>query len=238
MNYELDREKGRKQKRRYHVNLLRLWKTREELASFDSSGPVIKNLLYEHSFSSGEGKETWKDVKISSELNEEQTKQVQLLLEEFSDILSNVPDQRNAVAHNIDTGQACLIRSSTYRIPRSLIKAVNEELDEMLAMGIVRPSTSPWASPVVIVSKPDGTIRFCIDYRKLNSVTKMDAYSIPRTDEMLEKIATAKSISKIDLTKGYWQIPSDERTIAKSAFITPQGLFEFIVISGVASPTI
>ena len=80
LNYELDREKGRKQKRSYHVNLLRLWKTRNELASFVSSGPVTENLLHEHSFSSGEGKETWKDVKISSELNEEQTKQVPLLL--------------------------------------------------------------------------------------------------------------------------------------------------------------
>ena len=64
----------------------------------------------------------------------------------------------------------------------------------MLAMGIVRPSTGPWASPVVIVPKPDGTIRFCIDYGKLNGVTKMDVYPIPRTDEMLEKIARAKII--------------------------------------------
>ena len=81
VNYELDREKGRKEKRTYHLNLLRLWKTRDELASFVSSGPVTKNLLHEHSFSSSEGNETWKDVKISSELNEEQTKQVQQLLE-------------------------------------------------------------------------------------------------------------------------------------------------------------
>ena len=74
------------------------------------------------------------------------------------------------------------MRSLSYRIPQSVIKAVNEELGEMLAVGIVGPSTSPWAYPVVIVPKPDGTIRFCIDYRKLNSVTKMDAYPIPRTD--------------------------------------------------------
>ena len=78
------------------------------------------------------------------------------------------------MVHNIDTRQASPIRSSRYRyrIPQSLIKAVNEELDEMLAMGIVRPVTSFGASPVVIVPKPDGTIRFCIDYSKLNGVTK------------------------------------------------------------------
>ena len=77
----------------------------------------------------------------------------------------------------------------------------------MLEMGIVRPSTSPWVSPVVIVPKPDGNIRFCVDYCKLNCVTKMDAYPMPRTDQMLEKIAKAKFISTIDITKGYWQIP-------------------------------
>ena len=134
------------------------------------------------------------------------------------------------MVHHIDTGKASPIRSSPYRIPQSLIKAVNEELDEMLSMGIFRPSTSPWASPVVIVPKPDGTIRFCIDYGKLNNVTKMDAYPIPRTEEMLEKIARAKFISKIDLTKEYWQIPLDKLTIPKSAFISPRGLFEFVVM--------
>jgi hypothetical protein len=132
--------------------------------------------------------------------------------------------------HSIDTGQANPIRSIPYRIPQASVKLVNDELDRMLALGIVRPSTSPWVSPVVIVPKPDGTIRFCVDYRKLNRVTKMDAYPIPRTDQMLEKIATARFISTIDLTKGYWQIPLEEQAIPKSAFITPRGLFEFIVM--------
>jgi hypothetical protein len=93
LTYELDRENGRKQKRTYHINLLRLWKTRCELASFASSGPVSEDLVCEHNFSSGEKKETWKDVKISSELKGEQKEQVEKLLEEFSDIFSNVPNQ-------------------------------------------------------------------------------------------------------------------------------------------------
>jgi hypothetical protein len=93
LTYELDRKKGQKQKRTYHINLLRLWKTRCELASVASSGPVSEDLVREHNFSSVEKKETWKDVKISSELNGEQKEQVQQLLEEFSDIFSNVPNQ-------------------------------------------------------------------------------------------------------------------------------------------------
>ncbi|CAB4040647.1 Hypothetical predicted protein [Paramuricea clavata] len=97
-------------------------------------------------------------------------------------------------------------------------------------MGIVRPSKSPWASPMVIVPKPDGTIRFCVDFRKLNNVTKMDAYPIPRMDQMLEKVAQARYISTLDMIKRYWQIPLNEDSIPKSAFITAQGLFEFTVM--------
>ena len=199
MNYELDREKGRKQKRTYHINLLRLWKTREEISSFAPSGPLPEHLSHEHSFPSVEKEETWKDVEISSELSGAQTAKVRELLKEFSDIFSNIPSRTNVAVHSIDIGQASPIRSGPYRIPQSLVNAVNKELDQMLEMGIVRPSTSPWASPVVIVPKPDGNIRFCVDYRKLNRVTKMDAYPMPRTDQMLEKIAKAKFISTIDL---------------------------------------
>lgn len=100
----------------------------------------------------------------------------------------------------------------------------------MLKMGIIRTSSSPWASPVVIVPKPDGSIRFCVDYRKLNSITEMDAYPMPRMDRMLDKIGKAKYITTLDLTKGYWQIPLEGSTIPKSAFISARGLFEFLVM--------
>ena len=83
---------------------------------------------------------------------------------------------------------------------------------------------SPWASPVVIVPKPDRTIRFCVDYRKVNKVTKMDAYPIPSMERMIDKVASAKYISTLDLTKGYWQISLETSTIEKSAFITTKGL--------------
>ena len=95
---------------------------------------------------------------------------------------------------------------------------------------IIRPSNSPWASPGVFVPKSDGTIRFCVDYRKLNSVTKMDAYPIPSMERMIEKVASAKFITKLDLTKGYWQVPLEKTAIEKSAFITSKGLYEFLVM--------
>ena len=163
LNYEVDRGKGNKQKRVYHINLLKLWKTREELAAFSRSGPISPE-KQEGCNPWGNQEETWRDVEISPELSKEQLSAIQILLQEYSDIFSNIPSRTSVTEHKIYTGEATPIRSPPYRIPQSLIERVNEELHQMLEMGIVRPSKSGpplWASPVVIVPKPDGTIRLC-----------------------------------------------------------------------------
>ena len=99
----------------------------------------------------------------------------------------------------------------------------------MLQTGVIRPSKSPWASPIVMVEK-DGSIRFCVDYRKLNKVSKFDAYPLPRAEEIFESIGPAKVISTLDLAKGYWQIPMAPESQEKTAFTTPFGLYEFQVM--------
>ena len=101
----------------------------------------------------------------------------------------------------------------------------------MLVTGVVRPSSSPWASPVVIVTKKDGKPRFCIDYRRLNKVTRRDAYPLPRIDDILDNLRGSRYRSSIDLTSGYWQIPVAEVDIEKTAFVVNgRGLFEFLVM--------
>ncbi|CAM5085810.1 unnamed protein product [Natator depressus] len=100
----------------------------------------------------------------------------------------------------------------------------------MLQMGVISPSGSAWASPVVLVPKPDGEIRFCVDYCKLNAVTRPDNYPMPRTDELLEKLGWAEFISTLVLIKGYWQVPLDESAKERSAFTTQVGLYEFNVL--------
>ncbi|CAM4682139.1 unnamed protein product [Caretta caretta] len=105
----------------------------------------------------------------------------------------------------------------------------------MLQMGVICPSRSAWASPVVLVPKPDGEICFCVDYHKLNAVTRPDNYPMPRTDELSEKLGCAQFISTLDLTKGYWQVPLDESAKERSPFITHilrlyVGLYEFNVL--------
>ncbi|CAM4939939.1 unnamed protein product [Rotaria socialis] len=101
------------------------------------------------------------------------------------------------------------------------------EVKKMLDNGIISPSHSPWASPVVIVKKRDGSPRFCIDFRRLNSITRKDVYPLPRIDDVIDKLNGSTIFSKLDLRSGYFQVPLavDERD--KTAFITADGLWEF-----------
>ena len=104
------------------------------------------------------------------------------------------------------------------------------ELQVMMADGLIKESSSEWSSPLVIVKKKDGSNQICIDYRKLNAVTKFDAYPIPRVDEMLDAIGNAKYISTLDLAKGYWQIPMEAQDREKTAFSSTIGLCQFTVM--------
>lgn len=95
---------------------------------------------------------------------------------------------------------------------------------------VVQPSRSPWASPIVLVRKTDNTLRFCVDYRALNEVTKPDKFPISQIDDLLDQFGEAHYFSTLDLAAGYWQIWVDEASQEKTAFVTHQGLFEFCVM--------
>ena len=109
---------------------------------------------------------------------------------------------------------------------------VVRQLEDMQKSGIIQPSKSPWSSPVVIVRKRDGThsYRYCVDYCKLNTVTKADTFPLPRIDDLLDQLGQAKYFSLVDLASGYWQIRKSEESKEKTAFVTPQGLLEFCVM--------
>ena len=98
----------------------------------------------------------------------------------------------------------------------------------MQKQGIVNPSHSPWASPIVLVPKKDGSLRFYVDFRRLNSLTRKDVYPLPHVEDILVTLGEAKYFTSLDFASGYWQIELDEDAHAKSAFTTHHGLFEFV----------
>lgn len=131
------------------------------------------------------------------------------------------------VLHVIPTGDAAPIRERYNRIPPKLYQEVKGLLSNMLDNGIIRESCSPWAAPVVLVRKKDGTLRFCVDYRRLNGVTHKDSYPLPRIEESLASLKKSRVFSTLDLAHGYWQVGVHPADKEKTAFVTPMGLYEF-----------
>lgn len=131
------------------------------------------------------------------------------------------------VEHTIQTGEANPVFCQPYRVSKFERDLINEKVGEMLRDGIIQPSQSPWSSPVVLVRKKSGDHRFCVDYRRLNAVTKRDVYPLPRMDDVFDCLAGAKIFSSLDLASGYWQVSVADSDRYKTAFVTPDGLFEF-----------
>ena len=161
-------------------------------------------------------------VQSRDDLSEEELLTLLLM---YEDVLADKDEElgRTAVVqHSIVTGDAPPIKQPSRPIPVARQHEICKLLDEMLQKDVIQPSASPWASPVVLVQKKDGTMRFCIDYRKLNAVTRKDAYPLPRIDETLEALGGSKWFSTL--------VEVSEQDRLKTAFSSREGLFEFKVM--------
>ena len=120
------------------------------------------------------------------------------------------------------------IKQRYYHVSPKVREKINEEIDKMLEQGIIEPSYSDWLNPIVMIKKPNGEYRFCLDFRKVNKITKKDLYPIPLMNEILDTLRSAKFISKIDLKSAYLQIPLEENSKPFTAFTAPgKGMYEF-----------
>ena len=117
------------------------------------------------------------------------------------------------------------------RVPYKQLKVVEEHIDQMLRMGVLRKSKSPWASPEVMVEKSDGSLRFCVDFRKVNEKTIKDLYPMPLIEDKLNAFGGCEFFLTLDIASGYWQLLMDENSIEKPAFTTHKGLYEFLVMA-------
>ncbi|CAM5102543.1 unnamed protein product [Natator depressus] len=204
----------------YHINSLKPFYSRElKVCQFTAQGGDDSewpdSVYYE-----GESDGGVEEVNLSMTLGRIQRQQIKELCTSYAPTFSATPGLTERACHAIDTGNAHPIKVQPYWVSPQAKTAIEREIQDMQQMGVIRPSHSSWASPVVLVPKPDGEIRFCMDYGKLNAVTCPDNYPMARTDELLEKLGRAQFISTLDLTKGYWQVPLDESAKERSAFIT------------------
>ncbi|UYV66312.1 K02A2.6-like [Cordylochernes scorpioides] len=167
---------------------------------------------------------------INENLAYTEKEQLKQVLERYEDLFSSGLGRSNLAKHRIDTEGAKPIKHKPYRVSAKEREIIKEQIDEMLRDGIIRPSSSPWSFPVILVKKRDGKYRFCVDYRKLNDVTVKDVYPIPRIDEVLDTLQGSKYFSAIDLKSGYWQVEVEEKDKEKTAFTTAHGLYEFNVM--------
>ena len=135
------------------------------------------------------------------------------------------------IEHAIDTGDARPVKQSPRRIPMAFAGEDKKAVDKLLVQGVIQPSRSPWASPVVLVKKRNGSTRLCVDYRRLNSVTQTDSFPIPSTQDCLDAVAGSVLFSTMDITSTYNQIPVKWEDIFKTAFVTRCGLYEYRTMS-------
>lgn len=142
-------------------------------------------------------------------MDTEQKLKIKHLLIEYQDIFMG-PDGKlghiDLLQHVIDTGNAKPVKQPPRRVPIAQREIIEKELGKMLTQNIIEPSDSSWSSRCLLVKKSDSTYRFCVDYRKVNELTRKDAYPLPRIDASLDSLGRSKFFGVLDMTSGYWQI--------------------------------
>nr|XP_015210947.1 PREDICTED: uncharacterized protein LOC107078390 [Lepisosteus oculatus] len=211
VNYKVKQHDRRRQHQIYHVNLLKKWHGSEVLLTHFSPDPLEEET----------------GVVAVGDLAPAQKQKLQEFLSQNKDVFSRTPGRTHLVQHKIVTEPGEKVRLPPYRVPEAKRKLIKEEVGKMLEMGIIEESHSEWASPIVLIPRPDGTIRFCNNFKRLNEISRFDAYPMPCIDELIERLGNARYISTLDLTKGYWQVPLAKEDKAKTAFAKPEGLYMY-----------
>jgi hypothetical protein len=161
-------------------------------------------------------------------LPEIEQERLNALLDQHVELFAKTGPPTPFAEHQIDTGDSTPIASPPYRLTPGKRQILQVEINAMLEAGIIEECESAWASPAVLVPKPDGSIRVCVDYRRLNAVTKPDMYPLPRMDDLLNAIGPIGCISTLDLQAGYWQIQIRPEDRDKTALVCPFGLYRFL----------
>ena len=126
-------------------------------------------------------------------------------MKQYPDVLSSLPGRTDRIQHDIKLLRSEPIQTTGYSIPYKTRSVMETEIQDMLDLGVIEPSISPYSSPIVLVPKKDGSVRFNIDFRKLNKVTEFDAEPMPNMEEIINRLSGHKYFTNVDMSKGYWQ---------------------------------
>ncbi|MCG8044622.1 MAG: RNase H-like domain-containing protein [Candidatus Thiodiazotropha endolucinida] len=253
VDYVVQVGKYKKCQKSFHINMLKEWIDREDE---NSKSPQASNMLLDRNVdrevsipilltqvSDNEDTETADienpllvphesvvNVEINKDISDGQYEELKTLLHSYQDVLTDIPGKTQLLQHDLKLLTDIPVCKKAYILPYALRDKVKKEVQDMVGAGIAEKSNSPYASPIVVVPKKDGSIRLCVDYRQLNQVTIFDPQPMPKLEDIINKLGKAKFFSKLDLTKGFWQIPLSENSKSKSAFVTPFGHFQFTVM--------
>ena len=201
----------------YHANMLKQYVERKNvtshcLLSADANATVDEETDTEEfgldncAFPTAKQPQLYNDVSISDALTSEQFAEVEALVEQYPDVLTCVPGLTDLIQHDIKLLTSEPIRSKGYPVPFKARDVMDSEIKEMIELGVIEKSVSPYSSPVVLVPKKDGSVRLCIDFRKLDKATEFDAEPMPNMEEVINRMSGHKFFTKMDCCKGYRQV--------------------------------
>lgn len=168
---------------------------------------------------------------LMTHLSDSQKQDIIQLIGDFSVLFNDVPTQTSVLQHDINVNDSLPVKQHAYRANMYKRAVMKEEVEYLEKHGLAVPSFSSWSSPCIIVPKPDGTFRFCTDFRKVNALTVLDCFPLPRMEDCVDSVGSARFVSKLDLLKGYWQVPLTPRASEVSAFVTPDSFMQYTVMA-------
>ncbi len=242
---------GRRKTCLCHVNMLKSYSERssniavttdvpESMTTKEKVGPVLSlfNVQY-----SDDGLEVYSEMlnggclnnseflnslqEQLSYLDADQKQDIIRLIQNYPVLFNDVPSCTSVLQHDIDVGLASPIKQHAYRCSVDKRNAMKAEVEYLLQNNLAKCSKSLWSSPCVLVPKQDGSVRFCTDFRKVNAVTVPDSFPLPQVEDRIDNLGTVKYITKLDLLKGYWQVPLTPRASDIAAFVTPDHFAQY-----------
>ena len=242
LNYIINTPGRRKNKQMCHVNMLEVYFDRD--SSISKPITVVITVLQESSVfepevnsdfidKSDPGPSKLENSDILRNLNNKlshlepsQQEELKQLIHEYEHLFPNIPTRTDKIYHDVIVEDSKPIKQHPYRMNPLKQKYLQDEVKYLLENDFIEPSQSNYSSPCILVPKSNGTYRMCIDYRKVNSLTKTDSFPIPRIDDCIDKVGNSKYVTKFNLLKNFWQVPLTDKAKEVSAFATPNGLYK------------